>query len=290
MGCLAKSAKEDVAMDMLAIGFFAVTILLVIGGIVIGGAPGAFINIPSMLITVGGTLGAIGVATPKKDFLKIPKTVKEAFAKEDFIDTIELMSLLVEMARKARAEGLLALEEEISKIDNDFIRKSAQLVIDGTPPETVKAIMDAEIDITERRYATSKRAFDLMAELAPAFGMLGTLIGLIQMLRNLDTPEALGPGMAVALITTFYGSFIANVIAIPISKKISARASDAILAMEIVVEGILSIQSGENPRLVEEKLKVFLPAEERAKLAAQKKGKRAAGENVGEAQKKAASA
>lgn len=154
------------------------------------------------------------------------------------------MSLLVEMARKARAEGLLALEEEISKIDNDFIRKSAQLVIDGTPPETVKAIMDAEIDITERRYATSKRAFDLMAELAPAFGMLGTLIGLIQMLRNLDTPEALGPGMAVALITTFYGSFIANVIAIPISKKISARASDAILAMEIVVEGILSIQSG----------------------------------------------
>ncbi|HCD72026.1 MAG TPA: motility protein A, partial [Thermovirga lienii] len=265
-------------MDMMALGFLAVTILLVVGGIVLGGAPGAFINIPSMLITVGGTLGAIGIATPKKDFFKIPQTVKEAFSKEEFMDLISLMDILVEMARKARAEGLLALEEEISKIDNDFIRKSAQLVIDGTPPETVKAIMDAEIDITERRYAVSKRAFDLMAELAPAFGMLGTLIGLIQMLRNLDTPEALGPGMAVALITTFYGSFIANVIAIPISKKISARASDAILSMEIIVEGILSIQSGENPRLVEEKLKIFLPREEREKLAARKASGRASRE------------
>ncbi|AER65832.1 MotA/TolQ/ExbB proton channel [Thermovirga lienii DSM 17291] len=274
-------------MDMMALGFLAVTILLVVGGIVLGGAPGAFINIPSMLITVGGTLGAIGIATPKKDFFKIPQTVKEAFSKEEFMDLISLMDILVEMARKARAEGLLALEEEISKIDNDFIRKSAQLVIDGTPPETVKAIMDAEIDITERRYAVSKRAFDLMAELAPAFGMLGTLIGLIQMLRNLDTPEALGPGMAVALITTFYGSFIANVIAIPISKKISARASDAILSMEIIVEGILSIQSGENPRLVEEKLKIFLPREEREKLAARKASGRASREVAKEAEEPA---
>jgi len=274
-------------MDMMALGFLAVTILLVVGGIVLGGAPGAFINIPSMLITVGGTLGAIGISTPKKDFFKIHKTVKEAFAKDDFMDLVSLMDLLVEMARKARAEGLLALEEEISKIDNDFIRKSAQLVIDGTPPETVRAIMDAEIDITERRYATSKRAFDLMAELAPAFGMLGTLIGLIQMLRNLDTPEALGPGMAVALITTFYGSFIANVIAIPISKKISARASDTILSMEIIVEGILSIQSGENPRLVEEKLKIFLPREDRERLAARKAPRGASREAAREAEEPA---
>ena len=253
-------------MDILAIASLVATIALVVSGIVFGSAPGAFINWPSVAITIGGTLGAIGVATPKKELKALPATLKMVFSKEKNLDVLNVITTMMGMAKKARAEGLLALEEEVANIDNIFIRKSAQLVIDGTPPELVQSIMDAEIDLTERRYDTSRKAFDLMAELAPAFGMLGTLIGLIQMLQNLDTPEALGPGMAVALITTFYGSFIANVFAIPVSRKVTAKKVNTVTGMEIVMEGILSIQAGDNPRLVEEKLKVFLTPEEKLVL------------------------
>lgn len=271
-------------MDVLALASLTATVALVVGSIILGGSPGAFFNLPSILIVVGGTLGAIGFSTPKNEFLSIPKTLKKVFTREESLDVSHVITIMMSMAKKARSEGLLALEEEVGKIDDEFIRKSVQLVIDGTPPELVKSIMDAEIDLTERRYDSSRKIFDLMAELAPAFGMMGTLIGLIQMLRNLDTPEALGPGMAVALITTFYGTFIANVFAIPVSKKLATRKDIAVTGMEIVVEGILSIQAGENPRLVEEKLKVFLSPEERLKLEKKEKshGKPTEGVNVSE--------
>ncbi len=253
-------------MDILALSSLLATVALVVGSIILGGSPGAFFNLPSIMIVVGGTLGAIGFATPKDELMVLPQTLKKVFAREESLDISRVITTMMSMAKKARSEGLLALEEELVKVDDGFIRKSTQLVIDGTPPELVKSIMDVEIDLMERRYDDSKKVFDLMAELAPAFGMMGTLIGLIQMLRNLDTPEALGPGMAVALITTFYGTFISNVFAIPVSKKLVTRKVNAITGMEIVVEGILSIQAGDNPRLVEEKLKVFLSPEERRRL------------------------
>lgn len=253
-------------MDILAFASLMATVALVVGSIILGGSPGAFFNLPSILIVMGGTLGAIGFSTPRNELFSIPGTLKKVFAAEESLDISNVITIMMSMAKKARTEGLLALEEEVGRIDDEFIRKSAQLVIDGTPPELVKSIMEAEIDLTERRFDSSRKVFDLMAELAPAFGMMGTLIGLIQMLRNLDTPEALGPGMAVALITTFYGTFIANVFAIPVSKKLVTRKENAVTGMEVVVEGILSIQAGENPRLVEEKLKVFLPVEERLSM------------------------
>lgn len=256
-------------MDILAFASLMATVALVVGSIILGGSPGAFFNLPSILIVIGGTLGAIGFSTPRNELFSIPGTLKKVFAAEENMDISHVITIMMSMAKKARTEGLLALEEEVGGIDDVFIRKSAQLVIDGTPPELVKSIMEAEIDLSERRFDSSRKVFDLMAELAPAFGMMGTLIGLIQMLRNLDTPEALGPGMAVALITTFYGTFIANVFAIPVSKKLVTRKENAVTGMEVVVEGILSIQAGENPRLVEEKLKVFLPVEER--LSVEKK-------------------
>lgn len=267
-------------MDILAIISLLATVGLVIGGIIMGGSPGSFVNLPSILITVGGTLAAIGIATPKRNLIALPEVISRLFRKEKGVDILKLIGTMSAMAKKARAEGLLALEEEVTKLDDGFARKSTQLVIDGTPPELVKSIMDSEIDLTERRFSESRRIFDLLAELAPGFGLLGTLIGLIQMLRNLDTPEALGPGMAVALLTTFYGSFIANALAIPMSKKLDAKSSEMITSMEIVAEGILSIQAGENPRLVEEKLKIFLSPEERLKLVdksgkSEKTGRRA---------------
>ncbi len=253
-------------MDILAMSSLLATLALVVGSIILGGSPGAFFNLPSIFIVVGGTMGAIGLATPMKELMMLPHTLKKVFAREENLDISHVIRIMMSMAKKARSEGLLALEEELEKIDDGFILKSAQLVIDGTPPELVKSIMDVEIDLMERRYDESKKVFDLMADLAPAFGMMGTLIGLIQMLRNLDTPEALGPGMAVALITTFYGTFISNVFAIPISKKLVTRKVNATKGMEIVMEGILSIQAGDNPRLIEEKLKIFLSPQERLRL------------------------
>ncbi|MFA0888256.1 MAG: motility protein A [Synergistales bacterium] len=250
-------------MDPFAVLSFAATIAVVLGAIVMGGSPEAFVNIPSVLITIGGTLGAIAVATPKEELRKLPKTLRSAFARKKEQDLLPIMRSMIELSRKARAEGLLALEEEVNRIEDGFIRKSTQLVIDGTPPELVQSIMEAEISLQEEQGAASRRVFDLMAELAPAFGMLGTLIGLIQMLRHLDSPDALGPGMAVALITTLYGSFIANVFAIPVSRKLANLTAEKVKFMEVIVEGILAIQAGENPRIVEEKLKVFLPSEKR---------------------------
>jgi chemotaxis protein MotA len=255
-----------IPMNILALSSLIATISLVLSGIILGGTPGAFVNIPSIFVVIGGTLGATALATPKKEIKKVPGTLRMVFEKEENYDLVNVMKMIMSMARKARSEGLLALEEEVTKIEDLFIRKSAQLVIDGTPPELVKSIMEAEIYMLERRMDMSKKPFDLIGELAPAFGMLGTLIGLIQMLRNLDTPEALGPGMALALITTFYGSFIANTFAIPVARKLEARKIETVTSMEIAVEGILSIQAGENPRLIEEKLKVFLSSEDLERL------------------------
>jgi chemotaxis protein MotA len=161
---------------------------------------------------------------------------------------------------------LLALEEDASQLDDEFMRKSIQLVVDGTDPELVKSILDTEIGLLEERHSANKSYLDSMGELGPAYGMLGTLIGLIQMLGNLDDPSALGPGMAVALVTTFYGSVMANMISIPLSKKLAQNSSREILCRELMVEGILSIQAGENPRIVEEKLKVFLQPKMRKQL------------------------
>jgi chemotaxis protein MotA len=278
-----RNAKGDVLVDFITIGFLAGTFVLVASGIMIGGSPEAFINFPSFLIAIGGACGAVAAASSKEELKKLPQTLKRAFAKAEHADLVGIMDIMVNLSRKSRSEGLLALEEEVRKIDNDFIRKSTQLVIDGTAPELVKSILDSEIDLLEQREMSSKRTLDLLAELAPAFGMLGTLIGLIQMLRHLDTPEALGPGMAIALITTFYGSFVANAFAIPVSRKLARQTEEKVTAMELIVEGVLSIQAGENPRLVEEKLKVFLPPEDREKLRERaKRHPRTAGETVEE--------
>lgn len=256
-------------MDLGTVIGFLLANILVIGGVLAGGEPMAFVDIPSILITGGGTLGAAIMANPLERTKALPKIIRKAFF-SDPIDLTGLIQTLVSFAEKARREGLLALEEDAGQLDDEFMRKSIQLVVDGTDPELVKSILDTEIGLLEERHAAAKAMFDIMAELAPAFGMLGTLIGLIQMLGNLDDPDALGPGMATALITTFYGSYIANVLCIPISKKLAYRSSQEILSRELMVEGILSIQAGENPRIVEEKLKVFLSPTMRAKMEEKK--------------------
>lgn len=252
-------------MDLASVVGLALAVIMVIWGMASGGSIGAFYDAPSILIVLGGTFGATILANPLERSKTLHKILKAAFVVEQ-IDLIGLIQALVSFAEKARREGLLALEEDASQLDDEFMRKSIQLVVDGTDPELVKSILDTEIGLLEERHSANKGYLDSIAELGPAFGMLGTLIGLIQMLGNLDDPSALGPGMAVALITTFYGSILANMLAIPIGKKLTQNSSREVLARELMVEGILSIQAGENPRIVEEKLKVFLPPSVRRKL------------------------
>ena len=252
-------------MDLASIVGLSLSVIVVIWGMVLGGDVMAFVDIPSILIVLGGTLGAAMLANPIERSKNVLNILKHAFVSEQ-IDMIGLIQTLVSFAEKARREGLLALEEDAGQLDDEFMRKSIQLVVDGTDPELVKSILDTEIGLLEERHSSNKGYLDSIAELGPAFGMLGTLIGLIQMLGNLDDPSALGPGMAVALVTTFYGSVMANMFAIPMGKKLVQNSSREILCRELMVEGILSIQAGENPRIVEEKLKVFLSPKMRKQL------------------------
>ncbi|MDR3264942.1 MAG: MotA/TolQ/ExbB proton channel family protein [Synergistaceae bacterium] len=258
-------------MDLTTVIGFLMAWILVIGAMASGGNIGAYVDFPSILITVGGTLGAITMAHPGEILKSVGGTLKSAFISND-PNLLAMVQTIVSFAEKARREGLLALESDVADLDDEFLRKSIQLVVDGTDPELVKAILDTEIGILEDRHSANKAILDAAAELAPAYGMIGTLIGLIAMLGNLADVSALGPGMAVALITTMYGSMMANMICIPLSKKLAARSAKEIVSMELMVEGILAIQAGENPRIVEEKLKVFLPPRLRTRLEAAQKG------------------
>jgi chemotaxis protein MotA len=265
-------ARGEGILDLTTVIGYIIAWLLVIGGMAAGGNIGAYVDFPSILITVGGTTGAIIVSYPADILKTLGGAVKRAFISND-PNLLAMVQTIVSFAEKARREGLLALEGDVAELTDEFLKKSIQLVVDGTDPELVKAILDTEIGIMEDRHSANKAIFDSVAELAPAYGMIGTLIGLIAMLGNLADVSALGPGMAVALITTMYGSMMANMFAIPISKKLAARSSKEIVSMELMVEGILAIQAGENPRIVEEKLKVFLPPKMRKRLeAAQQKG------------------
>jgi chemotaxis protein MotA len=179
-----------------------------------------------------------------------------------------MIQRLVYFTEKARREGILALEDEVETLDDEFFKKGLQLVVDGSDPELVRNILETELAFVEERHKSGQGIFITMATLAPAFGMIGTLIGLINMLKHLDDPAVIGPNMAVALITTFYGALFANLICIPIASKLNIRSGQEVLLKELVIEGVLSLQAGENPRLVEEKLKAFLPPKARNALNA----------------------
>ena len=221
------------------------------------------------MITLGGTIAATFINYPLDQILSIFKVVQHVFRRK-LPPPEDVIANLVYFTEKARREGILALEEEAEALDDEFIKKGLQLVVDGSDPQLVRNILETELAFVEERHKSSQGLFITMATLAPAFGMLGTIIGLIAMLRSLDDPRSIGPAMALALITTFYGSIIANLVCIPVAGKLSVRSGEEILLKELVIEGVLSLQAGENPRLVEEKLKAFLPPKARDSLAAKR--------------------
>ncbi len=222
-----------------------------------------FWNLESILIVIGGTVSALIISYNLKTLKTIVPVVKKAFFFDSIMYARKLIDILVSFAVKARSDGLLALEDDLENLEDEFLKKGIQMVVDGIEPETVSKILKTEMDYIFDRHETGKNIFDNAGSLAPAFGMIGTLIGLIIMLANLEDISTIGAGMGVALITTLYGSVIANLICIPIANKLETKHKEEILIKEMMLEGILAIQSGDNPRMIEENLRAFLSPSER---------------------------
>jgi chemotaxis protein MotA len=193
---------------------------------------------------------------PMKTFLTFPKVVKQVFLYK-VPKTQELIELLVSLTESARRDGLLSLERRLSELNDPFLVLGLQMAVDGTPPELIESVLRTEMETTYNRNKQGKSLIDQMGKMGPAFGMIGTLLGLIMMLGNLSDPDALGPGMAVAMITTLYGAVLANVVCIPFSEKLAYVSQQEMLAMEVTIRGVLSIRDGDSPRSVEQKLSAF---------------------------------
>jgi chemotaxis protein MotA len=247
----------------LAIGFF----VLIVGIIVAGGVGGLFqfISISSVFITIGGSFAAIMVSNTLARTLGLMKVAMNAVRVKP-MEMGRVISMIVTFSEKARREGLLALEDDLDELEDDFLRKGIQLVVDGTDPEIIRNIMETELNNMQSRHQQGIKIFEDWGALAPAFGMIGTLIGLIIMLANIEDKSAIGPGMSTALITTLYGAVLGNLVFIPIANKLIYVDAQEILLREIMIEGTLSIQSGDNPRIVKEKLVSFLTPEVRAQV------------------------
>jgi chemotaxis protein MotA len=230
---------------------------LILATILMSGAAAIFLNVPSIIVVVGGTLAATLINYPLGDVIGVLSTLKNAFLNKSNAPEA-LIEKIVNFANVARREGILALESHANEADDEFLSKSVQLAVDGTAPELIKDILTTEIAFMEDRHTMGQSILSAMGGFAPAFGMIGTLIGLVQMLATLDDPSKIGAGMAVALLTTLYGAILANVIFIPCAGKLKVRTANELLVKEITIEGILSIQSGDNPRVVEQKLKSFI--------------------------------
>ncbi|PKM89924.1 MAG: motility protein A [Firmicutes bacterium HGW-Firmicutes-12] len=257
-------------MDKATIVGIFLGIILILASILNEGSILTFWSLSSVLVVFGGVIASTLINYPLKHVFGVIKIVKNAFKTNTF-EALVVIKFIVGLAEKARREGLLALEEEAETSDDEFIKKGIHLIVDGTDPELVRNILQAELLMMEERHRVGYGILEAMGASAPAFGMIGTLIGLILMLRNLSDPSALGPGMALALITTFYGSLLANLVFIPIAGKLKLRSSEEMMQKEIVIEGVLSIQAGENPRIVAEKMKTFLTPEEKELLEEDRK-------------------
>lgn len=229
---------------------------LIVGSIMFdGGAIGGFLDIPSVFVVIGGTAAVTFIMYPLGVVIGTIKVgMKTFFVRSG--DYTTLIDQIVMMAEKARKESLVSLEKV--PVDDPFIKKGVQLVADGTEEGLVRSVLETEVAFMQRRHAQGQGVFKGMGTMAPAMGMIGTLIGLVKMLQNLADPASIGPAMAVALLTTFYGAILANMVFLPMAKKLEERSAEESLYMEIAIEGIISILHGEHPSIVKEKLYAFL--------------------------------
>ena len=230
---------------------------LVVSAILVGGPGSWFINPPAIMIVIGGTMGATLLNYPLSEILGVFRVVKNVLVQRAPA-TGNLVLMMVEFAKKARREGILSFESSIKEIKDPFLSNGLQLAVDGMESSAIEEIMSTEIMSVAERHKLGAEIFGTMGTFAPAVGMLGTIIGLVQMLMQMKEPSQIGAPMAVALLTTFYGTLLANLLFLPISGKLRTRSNQEILEKQMVLEGIVAIQSGDNHRIVEQKLKAFL--------------------------------
>ncbi|MDX8409113.1 MAG: motility protein A [Mariprofundales bacterium] len=228
----------------------------------IGGGITSFIDVPSMLIVIGGTIGVVLIAYPLGDVLKVIGVALKNFMYA-LPTGIETISQLVELAQVVRKEGILALESKVDDVDSDFMKKGLQMAIDGQEPSEIEDILFNEMEKVKGRHQKGADMFSAFGTFAPAMGMIGTLVGLVLMLQNMSDPASIGPSMSIALLTTFYGALMANIVFMPMANKLKSRSKDEMLVYEIILSGIQSLVAGENPRVMEQKLLGFLPPKER---------------------------
>jgi chemotaxis protein MotA len=244
-------------MDLAStIGFLLAVAFMAVAVVMGGGSMGTFIDVPSIIVTIGGALATVTMMFPLRSMLRLPKVAMRVFLNK-VPDQKQLIDMLVSLAETARRDGLLSLERRLPEINNSFVVRGLQMAIDGTDASVVEAVLRTEMEAVNESNKDGKVLFDQIGKMGPAFGMIGTLLGLILMLGNLSDPDALGPGMAVAMITTLYGAVMANVVCIPASEKLNYLNRQQLMAMEIAVRGILCIRDGDSPRVLEQKLGAF---------------------------------
>ena len=250
-------------MDLATIIGIIMSFGLVLAAIVSGSTLLIYIDVASFLIVVGGTVGATLVAYPLGQVIGVIKVFKKTlFSKVD--DPSVIIENFLEYANKARREGILSLEPVIKELQDAFLKKGLQLTVDGLEPQTIQEILETEIGYLEDRHESGAEIVAALGAYAPAMGMIGTVIGLVAMLQTMSDPSTIGPAMAVALLTTFYGALLANLVFNPMSAKLKVRSKQEVLVREMTMEGILSISRGENPRIIEEKLNGYLAPGNRA--------------------------
>jgi len=225
-------------------------------------APGAsfagFLDYPSLMIVLGGGLASVLICFPLRTLFSATRVLRRVFVNKQQ-DLRQLGAQLVSLAETARRDGLLALEDRQEEITHPLIRLGIQLAVDGSRPEVIEDILRSEMESAAARHRSGKSIIEQLARFAPAYGLIGTLLGLIIMLGRLNDPESVGPGMAVALITTLYGAVLSNLVLLPFAEKLAHLNKDEMAAMEMIVRAVLAIQSGEHPRIVEQRLNSFVP-------------------------------
>jgi len=245
--------RDFIPSSAIFIGF-----IMIIWAINLSGDVKNFVSIDGLIITIFGSLAALTISFPFKVLKNIPNTLKMILLSPEE-DRYELTLRFVELAKKTRKDGLLSLEDEIGKISNDFLKTGLQLIVDGADPDVIERVIRLKMDTMERRHSEGQQVFSKWGEIAPAFGMIGTLIGLITMLARLEDPSAIGVGMATALLTTFYGALLANLVFLPIASNLREHTDNEIFTASMILDGLLEIQSGTNPRMIEEKLINYIP-------------------------------
>ncbi len=250
-------------MDITSLAGFLLACALILGSILMGSAPlTAFIDIPSVLVVIGGATAAGMMAFPLKSFMALPMVFKKAFLNKQN-DLLTIINQLVSLAEVARRDGLLALDSKLEEVDNPVIKSGLQMAIDGNDADTIESVMRTEMEAIARRHKEGRSILDQLARFAPAYGMIGTLMGLIMMLSDMSDPSSIGSGMAVALITTLYGAIAANVVFQPFAEKLGLLSKYELNSIELVVRGVLAIQSGESPRALEQRLLTYIHPKKR---------------------------